>query len=526
MRFRRDPEIRARSFRPTRERLARLVRPCTAAAAGIGLGLAFPPYDLWPLAILAVTALSLLVREQAPRRAAGLGFVFGVAFFLTLIRWLHVIGWDAMAILSLLQAAFYAPLAAALAYSYRYKAWPALHASAWVLVEALRSRYPLGGFPWGKLAFSVVDSPLAALASVGGAPLVSAAVAGLGALLAAAALKAREQQLRPAGLLAGGALAALLACAAIPLPTSGSSTTTVAVVQGNVPRAGLTLVAQRDAVLNNHIVATQRLAAAVRAGALPAPDFVVWPENASDEDPYRIPAIAARMDAAVRDVGADTLIGTVLDAPDRHVTNTAIVWSPTTGPGQTYTKRRLVPFGEYIPARDVLTKFIGRLALIPRDFLPGKKAGVLDIGGQRVGDVICFEVAFDDAVRETVRGGGRLLIVQTNNATYGRTGQPEQQLAISRLRTIEHGRAMVIAATSGISGVIAPDGQVQAQTKEFTQDVIVREVPLRGAKTIATRVGAWPELALCLPVLVMIVTAWLRRFRRKDAAAPVTVAAL
>lgn len=437
-----------------------------------------------------------------------------------------MIGWDTVVILSLLQAAFYAPMAAAMAFSYRYRAWPALHVSAWVLIEALRSRYPLGGFPWGKLAFSVVDTPLAALASVGGSPLVGAAVAGLGALLAAGALAARDQRLRPAGLLAGGALAALLACAAIPLPTSGADSATVALVQGNVPRAGLSEVAQRDAVLVNHLQATRNLAAAVRSGRLPAPDMVIWPENAADDDPYTDPALAARMDAAVRDVGADTLIGTVLDAGPRNVTNTAIVWSPTTGPGQQYTKRKLVPFGEYIPARDLLTKFIGRLALIPRDFLPGDAPGVLDIGGTRVGDVICFEVAFDSLVRQTVRDGGRLLVVQTNNATYGRTGQPEQQLAISRLRTIEHGRAMVIAATSGISAVIAADGTVQAQTAEFTQTVIVRDLPLRGAKTLATRVGAWPELALSLPVLVMLVTGWLGRFRHREAASPVTVDAL
>jgi apolipoprotein N-acyltransferase len=213
------------------------------------------------------------------------------------------------------------------------------------------------------------------------------------------------------------------------------------------------------------------------------------------------------MNNAVVDVGADTLIGTVLDSPPDRVTNTAIVWSPTSGPGERYTKQKLVPFGEYIPLRDLMTKFIGRLALIPRDFLPGTEPGVLDIGGTRIGDVICFEVAFDGLVRDTVRAGGKLLVIQTNNATYGHTGQPEQQLAISRLRSIEHGRAMVIAATSGISGVIRADGSVESQTEEFTQRVIVSEVPLRGAKTPATRLGAWAELALCAPVVVLITTA-------------------
>jgi apolipoprotein N-acyltransferase len=252
--------------------------------------------------------------------------------------------------------------------------------------------------------------------------------------------------------------------------------------------------------------------------------MVIWPENASDLDPFTIPVIYTDMNAAVQDLGVETLIGTVLDAPPNHFTNTAIVWSPTAGPGERYTKQKLVPFGEYIPLRSLMTKFIGRLALIPRDFTAGTEPGVLDMGGTRIGDVICFEVAFDSTVRESVRAGAKLLVVQTNNATYGRTGQPEQQLAISRLRAIEHGRAMVIAATSGISGVIRADGTVEQQTKEFTQTTIVATVPLRGAKTLATRLGAWVELALCAPVVVLIVTAWLRRFQRRRTAPAVTVA--
>jgi apolipoprotein N-acyltransferase len=492
--------------------------------AGVALALAFPPYDLWPLAFPGVAALSLLVRDLTPKRAAAVGFVYGLAFFFTLIRWLHVIGWDAMSILCVLEAAFFAPTAIALAWCYRYRAWPFLHAGCWVVVEALRSRFPLGGFPWGKLAFGVVDSPLVALASLGGSPLVSAAVALVGAALAAAVLAVREGRLRPAGVVTAGTLAGLLACLAIPLPTSGGSTATVALVQGNVPRAGLTAIKQRQQVFENHLAATHALAEDVRAGRVPAPQLVIWPENASDQDPFHRPLLYAQMSDAVRDIGADTLIGTVLDDPPYHLTNTAIVWSPTTGPGERYTKRKLVPFGEYIPFRGLMTKFIARLALIPYDFAPGKKPGVLDMGGTRIGDVICFEVAFDDMVRQSVRDGGKLLVVQTNNATYGHTGQPEQQLAISRLRAIEHGRAMVIAATSGISGVIRADGTVEQRTKEFTQATIVAQVPLRGAETLATRLGAWVELALCAPVVVLIVTAWLSRLRARRTAKPVTVA--
>jgi apolipoprotein N-acyltransferase len=101
--------------------------------------------------------------------------------------------------------------------------------------------------------------------------------------------------------------------------------------------------------------------------------------------------------------------------------------------------------------------------------------------------------------------------VQTNNATYGRTGQVPQQWAMSRLRAIEHGRTVLVASTSGISGVVAPDGEVVAETPEFVQEVVVETVAARADLTLATRVGAWPELALTLLGLGAVVVAVLRR---------------
>ena len=163
------------------------------------------------------------------------------------------------------------------------------------------------------------------------------------------------------------------------------------------------------------------------------------------------------IEGAVDAVGVPVLVGAVLDGPGPdYVSNTGIVWSPETGPGERYVKRHPVPFGEYIPFRDQLSGLIARLDQIPRDFAAGSRPGVLDVGPTRVGDVICFEIAYDGIVRDVVDGGAKVLVVQTNNATYNGTGQPEQQLAMSRLRAIEHGRAVLVAATSGISAVVLP----------------------------------------------------------------------
>jgi apolipoprotein N-acyltransferase len=469
-----------------------------AVAAGVLLALAFPPFDLWPASFLAVAALSLLIRGTRGRRAALVGLAFGLGFFGLLLRWMLVVGPAPAVGLVLLEAVFFAPLGLALARTSRARWWPLWHAAVWVLVEGARARVPFGGMPWGRLAFAQADSPLAGLAAVGGSPLVSFAAAGVSTALAAALLALRRRALRPAAV--GALLAAAVAClgAAVPTPTTGTREVTVALIQGDVPREGLSPRAQQQRVFNNHVDATRQLADEIHAGRTPRPDMVIWPENGSDLDPYLDRPTRARIDAMVDDLGAPTLIGAVLDAGPRHVRNSGILWTPGEGPGAKYTKRHPVPFGEYIPFRGLFTRLVGQLALVPRDFLPGREVGVLDIAGTRVGAVICFEVAYDGLVRDAVRAGGGLLVVQTNNATYGRTGQPDQQLAISRLRSIEHGRAMVIASTSGISGVIAPDGTVRARSREFTRDVIVAAVPVRTSHTLATDVGARPEAALCL----------------------------
>jgi len=182
-----------------------------------------------------------------------------------------------------------------------------------------------------------------------------------------------------------------------------------------------------------------------------------------------------------------------------------------TGPGERYVKQHPVPFGEYIPYRSLVRKITSKVDLVPRDFAQGTRTGLLDVGPVRLGDVICFEVAYDGLVRDAVRAGGTMLVVQTNNATFGRSGETVQQLAMSRLRAVEHGRTVLVAATSGISAVIAPDGAVLDRSAVFTRDVLVADVPTRKGTTVATRVGLLPEVGLALLGLVSLVLAVVRR---------------
>jgi apolipoprotein N-acyltransferase len=520
-----EPAVRL----PRRKRLvacARRAAPSTGVAvvAGAGLNLAFPPYGVWPLSVLAVATLSLLMRGRTVRQGAWLGFAFGLPFFIWLLSWLDVVGWDAVIGLSAIEAAYLAVMCGLLVVSRRLPGWPLWAACLWVTEELVRDRLPFGGFPWGRLAFANTGSPYTPLAALGGAPLVTFAVALSGTLLAAAVTSVLKPD-GPGGLLGGrkalrtaprtaaallpaaGALvlSAAILCAGllVPVPTGAKDHVKIAVVQGNVQQPGLHFLGREMMILDNHVNATLKLAADIKAGRAPKPDLVLWPENSSDVDPFTTPAAYDKITEAVRAVGVPILVGALVDGPDKdHVQNEGIVWSPTTGPGAHYTKQHPVPFGEYVPYRKELTKVIHRLDEIPRDFYQGKGNGVLQIGPAKLGDVICFEVAYDGIVRDTVNAGARAIVVQTNNATYGRTGQPEQQLAMSKLRAIEHGRAVVTAATSGISAIVAPDGKIEQRSKEFTQQVLSADIPLRDQITVADRVGAAPEWVLAMAGLL------------------------
>ncbi len=491
---------------PGSRRWVQRTGPRLAGAAGSGalVAVAFPPYDLWPLAPVGVAALVLLTRGVRPGLGALLGLVHGLATFLPLVSWMTVIGPDAWVMLSLLEASFLALMGALLPGVLRLPGWPVWAAALWVAQEAARDRLPFGGFPWGRLAFAETAAPFTPYAAVGGAPLVSFATALCGALLAAAVLAGRRGGAVPRG---GGLRApAALGVAALIVPVAGlvvptgageGRAATVALVQGGVPGEGLDFLGEREQVLRNHVDATGRLAARVRAGSVPAPDLVVWPENASDIDPFTDPSAGELIDGAVRDVGVPVLVGAVLDGPGPdHVSNTGIVWDPATGAGERYVKRHPVPFGEYIPFRAQLSGLIKRLDQIPRDFYAADEPGNLTLGPAAVGDVICFEVAYDDLVRDVVTGGADLLVVQTNNATYNGTGQPQQQMAMSRLRAVEHGRTVLVAATSGISAVVDADGEVVARADERTVRTLVEEVTLHEGTTLATRLGALPEWLL------------------------------
>lgn len=526
-------ERAARPSDPTRRprRASTALRFLGALAAGLALYATFPPVGLWWLGPVAFALLLATVDRCRLRLAAGLGAAFAVAYQFPLLNWTgEFVGAVWLLLLGLLTVMVAVPVAG-MALVARLPGAPLWQACVWVAGEALLERWPFQGFPWAKIAFGQPGGAFAPLASLGGAPLVSFAVALCGACLWSVARMSVAAP-RPSGI-ALAVVGVLIGPAAglATLPSTRETppaerTITVAAVQGNVPRAGLDFNAQRRAVLDNHVARTRELAAAVRAGTRPRPDLVVWPENSSDIDPFRNADARAAIQEVTDEIGVPVVVGAVQAAQRavdgtiaRGPRNTAVLWLPRTGPSATYTKRHLLPFGEYIPFRGIARLVAPAEVDRVTDFEPGAGSGVLDTGPARLGIATCYEVVFDSSVRDAVVGGSDLLTVPTNNATFGYTDMTYQQQGMSRIRAIEHDRAVVIAATSGQSAVIDPAGTIVARTGGlFTPGVLVERVPLRTTTTWATRVGPAPELVLAVLGVVAVVVAAAGGIRGRRAA--------
>jgi apolipoprotein N-acyltransferase len=491
-------------------------RIAAALVGGLFLCASFPPVGVWPAAILGFALLgwALADRSTTPVGGAGLGFVFGLSFYLPLLPWTGIfvgaLPWMALSTVCALFPALFGFVAVTLR---PLPGWPIWWASSWVTIEWLKSSVPFGGFPWGLVGFGQADGPLAPYARFGGVTLVSFVVvlAGFSVFVLCNAIARRSIPLGAGvvvqsvvGLLVVGVGAigsgALVAERDRPDTSTGL---TVAAVQGNVPRLGLDFNAQRRAVLANHVEMTMRLAGDVAAGLVDQPDLVIWPENSSDVDPFADATAAAQISSAARAVAAPIMVGAVVADPTGMptaptTTNSVIVWSPDSGPGQRHDKKILQPFGEYLPWRDFFRLF-SAYADRAGNFVPGDGAGVVQAADVTVGVATCWEVVFDRAPRDAVRNGAQVLVVPSNNATFNET-MSRQQLAFAKIRAIEHDRPVLVAATTGISAIVRPDGSVTKETRFFQGAYLVDVVTPKSTSAPATR---W---APSIQVLLLAVT--------------------
>lgn len=514
-----------------------LRRLVLAVVGGLLIWAAFPTLAVWIAAPVGVAMLVAATRDVGVGAGFGLGFLGGLAWFVPYVSWtgLHVgpLPWLALAVLEALFVGVFGALCS-LAHRPRDAAprsrsrSPLLVAAIWAACEWARASMPFGGFPWGRLAYSQANGPLLPLAAWGGPALLGFGTALVGCLALAAldalgpvALRARvarrvaqgggatsldRTRSGPARAVAPAlaAVAVALAPMLVPLGTDGTPARLMA-IQGNAPRNGLDFNAERRQILDNHGAVTREAAAEIAAGRLARPDLVVWPENASDIDPFVNPDAGAVIDGAVAAIDRPVLVGAVLGGGRSNLTNTSILWEPGLGAtAQRYDKQALVPFAEFMPHRAFFRAITRQVDLLERDFVPGHSPGVIDVplqdgsGTIRAGLGICFEVAVDHVMDAAVHEGANLLVVQTNNAMFDFTPESAQQLAISRVRAVQYGRSVVHASNVGITALVTPDGVAHDPTRLFTPAIVEGVLPLRTATTPATALGVVPDVVFAL----------------------------
>lgn len=466
------------------------------AWAGVaGIAVFYVALMPWPDVFVRATGMAGEAQER-PTGGFGalLGFTHALACYLFLLPWIgEFVGAMPYVALSIVLALYgiltgtFGVLVAR--WRFGFAAFPLVY----LAVEWARSSFPFGGFSWVRLAWGQINGPLANLAAWGGPALVTVAAALAGTALVA--VFSRDIDVRR---LAGGTFGlvvglGLIASIGVDRPSHNVGSVRAAAVQGNVPRMGLDFNAQRRAVLANHVNETIALADEMREKGEPL-DLVIWPENSSDVNPFKDKEARALIDVAVRHVAAPVLVGT-LTRDDVGARNTMVVFDPEDGPGDFHHKRYLQPFGEYMPMREFFRNF-SDLVDLAGDFKPGDGPGVVRMGDTVVGAATCYEVAEDGAYRRAVKNGAQLLTTPTNNATFGFTDMTYQQLAMSRMRAIELDRAVVVAATSGVSAIVHPDGTVSQHSEIFTPAHLVEELPLRDRITPAVRLGGPIEFLL------------------------------
>ena len=410
--------------------------------------------------------------ERTDRRALS-ALVFAFTFNAVLLHWTSTyVGSTPWIILSFGLSLLYLPLA--LIGRWGIAAYPLL----FVILEEVRNRFPFGGFGWARVAYSQADAPYAAIAARGGAISLSA----ITVLIAGFIYFLLN---RKVNLLFIVPLLALV----VPNNIVAVNQTSVLMIQGNVPELGLDFNARAKQVFNNHLSQT-RIALAENREV----DFIVWPENAVDVDPYSNRDVYEELESFEKPL----IIGAIMGKGE-NLRNTSILWGDKSQ--DIYVKQHLTPFGEYIPLRS-LAKKISPLVNQINDFSPGIEQKIFTIGQARVAPVICFELVDDEILAKAAKSSN-LLVVQTNSATFGTSAESAQQLSITRIRAIEHSRNVVSVSTTGVSAVIDFNGKVLNQTSMGTAEYVFADVGLIEQSSPRDRYGDWAGVFTLIWLLVV-----------------------
>lgn len=472
-------------------------RATLAISGGLLTSVGLPPQGSWWAPILGLAVMGAALRGLSTSGRAVMGALAGVIYFGVALWWtsdFHAVGY---VVLVVLQAGFLA-LAAALVPS-----GPGLFVAlpgAMVLAEAARARWPLGGLTLASPTLSQQPGLLLDLARLGGPLLVLLAMAAL----ATALLWLVVTRTVRAGLAAG--LVVLVVCAAVratTVPTASGEAVEAAIVQGGGPRGIPAVRTDPSLVLDRHLRASRLVPEDSR--------LVLWPENVVNaEGRLADSPVRGRLSRLARRLGALLITGLVEGAGPGRFRNAAVAFDRTGTLTARYDKVLRVPFGEYVPARDLLARVVD-LSLVPRDAVAGEGSAVLRTPLGPLGVAISYEALFPRRTRAAALAGGRILVVPTNAASYVRDEVPARQLAAARLRAVETGRSLLQAAPTGYSAIVAPDGEVLRRSGLGDAAVLVGTVETRTELTPYVRLGDLPAV---LAAGLLVVAGWWARLRR------------
>jgi apolipoprotein N-acyltransferase len=447
--------------------------------SGALLFASFKPFGLWWLAPLAISIHIWVINRSNKKIASAL--TFAAVFNLLLLHWTSIyVGSLPWIVLVAGMSMLYLPLA--LVSRWGIASYPLI----FIAMEEIRNRFPFGGFGWSRLAYSQADGPLAILARYGGAVFVTASVCVFALFL----FFLTSRNMKPL-------LIAPLILVFIPYSVTANGSTSVLMIQGNVPNYGLDFNSRAKAVFANHVNQTR-----VALQTVGKPDVILWPENAVDVDPFKNKEVFAELES----FDEPLIVGAIVER-DQKLLNTSILWQESSK--KIYVKQHLTPFGEYIPLRTIAS-FISPLTDRVRDFSAGNTKKIFTIGQAKIAPIICYEI-LDDALMRKAAQGSNILMVQTNNATFGTSAQSDQQLSITKIRAIEHAKNVASVSTTGFSAVIDYRGSVVQQTQMGKAQSLFAEIELLPGVSPRDRLGTW---ALVLTIGWTLMLARRYRYRR------------
>lgn len=430
-----------------------------SALSGGLLSAAYEPVGKWWIAPIAI-AVHMYALSLTQRKVLSV-FIFAATLNLIVLHWSSTfVGSVPWLILALGLAVFYLPLS--LVSRWGMNSYPLIY----ILLEEIRNRFPFGGFGWVRIAYTQADAPYSKIAAIGGASALSALTVLLGLILFHAVNKKWSK------------IAVLpFLFLFIPINVSAFATANVLMIQGNVPQMGLDFNSRAKAVFNNHF---DKTLSELKANS--NVDFVLWPENSVDVDPFQNKDVKQALDSIQKPL----IIGAIVEKGD-SILNTSILWGGELPP--TYVKQHLTPFGEYIPLRS-LASAISPYTDRVKDFESGNGQVFFSVKEAVIAPVICFELV-DDELLHKAAVSSNILAVQTNSATFGMSAESAQQLEMTRVRAIEHGRNIVSVSTTGYSAIIDSKGKVLQKTSMGTADSIRAEVGLINGTTPRDAAGDW-----------------------------------